>query len=121
MQKVLSLKLLWLFKICEIFYPKIVWLCSTIYDYMHGQKFYCFISSLSTQSYANGSCIYYIYDCFILILYSDGCGRSGTFISIYYTIERLKVEGLVDIFQAIKNCLLNRGGLVANSVSNIIM
>ena len=48
---------------------------------------------------------------------SDGCGRSGTFIAIYYTIERLKVEGVVDIFQAIKNSRLNRVNLVSNAVS----
>lgn len=37
--------------------------------------------------------------------------------AIYYTIERLKVEGVVDIFQAIKNSRLNRDGLVSNLVS----
>lgn len=48
--------------------------------------------------------------------YSNGCGRTGTFITIYYTIERLKVEGLVDIFQAVKNCRIRRTGVVANLV-----
>ena len=37
--------------------------------------------------------------------------------AIYYTIERLKVEGIVDIFQAIKNSRLHRVDLVSNLVS----
>ena len=48
---------------------------------------------------------------------SDGCGRTGTFVAIYYTIERLKVEGTVDIFQAIKNSRLSRSDLVSSLVS----
>ena len=52
---------------------------------------------------------------------SDGCGRTGTFIAIYYTIERLKVAGIVDIFQAIKNSRLSRCNLVSNLVSRNCM
>eukprot|EP00794_Sanderia_malayensis_P008032 gene8032-8893_t len=33
---------------------------------------------------------------------SDGCGRSGSLCSIIFCIERLKLEGVVDIFQTVR-------------------
>ena len=54
--------------------------------------------------------------------HSDGCGRTGSFITICYTLERVKVEQTVDIFQAIKNSRIRRTGLVSNAVrSNNIL
>ena len=50
---------------------------------------------------------------------SDGCARSGTFITICYTLNRLNIEGLVDIFHALKVSRLHRAGLVSNVVSNV--
>jgi len=47
---------------------------------------------------------------------SDGCGRTGSFIAIYYTLERVKAEQTVDIFQAIKNSRIRRTALVSNVV-----
>jgi len=54
-----------------------------------------------------------------IILSSDGSGRSGTFISIYSEIERLKTEGVVDVLQCIKSARIQRCGLVANEVRSV--
>ena len=52
------------------------------------------------------------------ILYcSDGMERTGTFITIHSQVERLKTEGVVDFFQAIKSARLQRTGFVHNTVS----
>ena len=49
--------------------------------------------------------------------YSDGIGRTGTFICIYSQLERLKAEGVVDVFQSIKASRLQRSLMVTNTVS----
>ena len=49
--------------------------------------------------------------------YSDGCARSGTFIAICYTLDRINIEGTVDIFHAVKLSRICRAGLVGNVVS----
>ena len=48
---------------------------------------------------------------------SDGVSRTGTFLTIHCQLERLKTEGVVDFFQAIKSARLHRPGLVTNIVS----
>ena len=48
---------------------------------------------------------------------SDGCGRSGTFLSVYSAIDRFKVEAVVDVFQCVKAARIQRMALVANVVS----
>ena len=48
---------------------------------------------------------------------SDGMGRTGAFICMHAQIERLKTEGVVDVFQFIKSARLNRPGLVQSVVS----
>ncbi len=48
---------------------------------------------------------------------SDGMGRTGAFICMHAQIERLKAEGVVDVFQFIKSARLNRPGLVQSVVS----
>ena len=50
-------------------------------------------------------------------IYSNGSGRTGTFITIYTTLERIKTDGTVDIFQIVKSSRLQRTNFVANSVS----
>ena len=50
-------------------------------------------------------------------IYSNGCGRTGTFITIYTTLERIKTDGTVDIFQIVKSSRLQRTNFVANTVS----
>ena len=50
---------------------------------------------------------------------SDGVGRSGTFICIHSQLERLKTEGVVDFFQAIKSARIRRAGIVPEVVGYI--
>ena len=50
---------------------------------------------------------------------SDGVGRSGTFICIHSQLERLKTEGVVDFFQAIKSARIQRAGIVPKVVGCI--
>ena len=57
----------------------------------------------------------------VLILYSDGVGRTGTFICIHAQLERLKTEGVFDFFQFIKSVRMQRAGLVSDSVSCCVM
>ena len=53
-----------------------------------------------------------------VLLLSDGVGRTGTFICIHSQLERLKTEGVVDIFQSIKSARIQRAGLVPEVVRN---
>ena len=52
--------------------------------------------------------------------HSDGVVRSGTFICIHSQLERLKTEGVVDVFQAIKSARIQRHGLIPNTVSSLL-
>ena len=52
--------------------------------------------------------------------YSDGVGRTGTFIAIHSQLERLKTEGVVDIFQAVKSARIQRSGLVPEPVRQLM-
>ena len=47
---------------------------------------------------------------------SDGVVRSGTFLIIHSQLERLKTEGVVDVFQAIKSARIHRPGIIPNIV-----
>ena len=58
----------------------------------------------------------YIRFSIVIILYSDGVGRTGTFICLHSQLERLKTEGVVDFFQAVKSARIQRAGLVPNAV-----
>ena len=49
-------------------------------------------------------------------LCSGGCGRTGTYIAISILIERLKTEGVVDVFQTVRKLRLQRPGMVASLV-----
>ena len=49
--------------------------------------------------------------------FSDGVGRTGTFICIHAQLERLKTEGVVDFFQFVKSARMQRPGLVMDVVS----
>ena len=48
--------------------------------------------------------------------FSDGVGRTGTFICLHSQLERLKTEGVVDFFQAVKSARIQRAGLVPDAV-----
>ena len=52
----------------------------------------------------------------ILIVLSDGAGQTGTFITSDYTIQKLKRERKVDIFELIKELRLQRISLVETKV-----
>ena len=54
----------------------------------------------------------------VLFHYSDGVGRTGTFICIHSQLERLKTDGVVDVFQAIRSARTQRAGLVPSTVSS---
>ena len=49
--------------------------------------------------------------------YSDGMGRSGVFICAMSEVERVKVEGQVDVFQTIKGMRIQRPHMVETAVS----
>ena len=57
---------------------------------------------------------------FSLSLLSSSIGRSGTFCIINIVIERLKVEGMIDIFFTIHALRRKHPGIVANYVSTTI-
>ena len=48
---------------------------------------------------------------------SDGMGRSGVFICAMSEVERVKVEGQVDVFQTIKGMRIQRPHMVETAVS----
>ena len=56
-------------------------------------------------------------------LFSNSIGRTGVFITLHAQLERLKIEGVIDIFQFIKSAREQREGLVSTPVScyNIII
>ena len=47
---------------------------------------------------------------------SDGVVRSGTFLVIHSQLERLKTEGVVDVFQTVKAACIHRPGVISNTV-----
>ncbi len=49
--------------------------------------------------------------------HSNGIGRTGVFITLHAQLERLKIEGVVDVFQFIKFARKQREGLVSCPVS----
>ena len=48
--------------------------------------------------------------------FSDGMSRTGAFICMHHELERVKVEGVVDIFHCIKASRISRPCLVQNVV-----
>ena len=50
-------------------------------------------------------------------LCSGGCGRTGTFIAVSILLERLKTEGVVDVFNTVRSLRLQRPGMVQSVVS----
>ena len=51
---------------------------------------------------------------------SGGTGRTGTYIAICLLIERLKTEGVVDVFQTVRALRLQRPGMVRSMVNSIL-
>ena len=52
----------------------------------------------------------------VCYLFSDGMSRTGVFITCMSEIERVKVEGAVDIFQTVKAARAQRPHMVFTSV-----
>ena len=53
----------------------------------------------------------------IVVHCSGGSGRTGTFIAISVLLERLKTEGVVDVFHTSRTLRLRRPGLMHTVVS----
>ena len=53
----------------------------------------------------------------LIYYYSDGMGRTGVFITAMSEIERVKIEGEVDIFQTVKSMRVQRPNMVSTVVS----
>ena len=54
---------------------------------------------------------------FVSYVFSNGVGRTGTFIAIHTQLERFKTEKEADLFQYIKSTRLQRAGMVLDAVS----
>lgn len=55
-----------------------------------------------------------------LCMFSDGAGRTGSFIAISIVMEQLKLEHSIDVFQTIKKIRTTRPEFVQNYVSFIL-
>ncbi len=53
----------------------------------------------------------------IVVHCSGGAGRTGAFISVSILLERLKTEGVVDVFHTVRGLRLQRPGMVNTVVS----
>lgn len=51
------------------------------------------------------------------LLFSAGIGRTGAFCSLSTAIERVKAEGVVDVFHTVKHLRTQRPHMVQNAVS----
>ena len=56
-----------------------------------------------------------------VFLYSGGSGRTGTYIAISLLLDRLKVEGVVDVFQTVRALRLQRMLMVQTLVRIILI
>ena len=64
--------------------------------------------------------IYFNSFIFIDLLFSAGVGRTGVFIALTNLIERVKTEGVVDVYQTVKKMRQQRTAMVQTRVSFII-
>jgi len=53
----------------------------------------------------------------VLNVLSAGAGRTGTFIALSNILERVKAEGLLDVFQTVKSLRMQRPHMVQTVVS----
>lgn len=51
------------------------------------------------------------------VLCSAGAGRTGTFVALSNILERVKAEGLLDVFQTVKSLRMQRPHMVQTVVS----
>lgn len=50
------------------------------------------------------------------VVFSAGAGRTGTFIALSNILERVKAEGLLDVFQTVKSLRMQRPHMVQTVV-----
>ena len=63
--------------------------------------------------------LYFLFEvkhCYNISHFSDGVGRSGTFLCVHSQLERLKTEGIVDVFQTVKLARRQREHLMPKEV-----
>ena len=66
------------------------------------------------ESLASETSLHVIHHCYYC---SGGCGRTGTYIAISILLERLKTEGVVDVFQTARTLRLQRPSMIQSVVS----
>lgn len=54
---------------------------------------------------------------FYLLIFSAGVGRTGGFITLSIVLERMRYEGVVDMFQTVKMLRTQRPAMVQTEVS----
>ena len=52
-------------------------------------------------------------------VFSAGVGRTGVFITLSQVLERMQYEGVVDLFQTVRNLRTQRPAMVQTEVSYI--
>lgn len=52
----------------------------------------------------------------VMFVCSNGVGRTGVFMGLHIILERMLVEGLVDVFQTVKNLRIQRPAMVQTLV-----
>lgn len=55
-----------------------------------------------------------------VLFYSGGVGRTGVFCAVSILIERVKAEGVIDVFQTVQSLRLQRPAMVQTIVSWVI-
>jgi len=57
-----------------------------------------------------------VYTIVYFVLYSAGVGRTGVFIALSIVLERMRYEGVVDLFQTVKLLRTQRQGIIQSEV-----
>ena len=52
----------------------------------------------------------------LFVFFSTGVGRTGVFIALCNMIERVRVEGVVDVFQTVRGLRAQRPAMVQTKV-----
>lgn len=67
----------------------------------------------------NTLCIVRITFCLVCV-HSAGAGRTGTFCALSTVLERVKAEGILDVFQTVKSLRLQRPHMVQTLVRHLL-
>lgn len=52
--------------------------------------------------------------------YSAGVGRTGVFVTLSIVLERMRYEGVVDMFQTVKMLWMQRPAMIQTEASTIV-